>query len=159
RRRRDGRAARSPLRERPPAHHDAPVGVGHMEHPFFFEANGYRLFALAHRPKGPAARVGIVARHPYGGEKERRYPVMVRCARALARDGFPVLRFDARGHGDSEGEIQDATVETYVREVLAAGRIARETLGVERIVFLGLRLGASVAARAAERDPSIAGLV
>jgi pimeloyl-ACP methyl ester carboxylesterase len=130
-----------------------------MEEPFFFEPDGFRLFAMAHRPERAHAGVAVVVCHPYGEEKQLSYPVLVRCARLLARDGFPVLRFDYRGHGDSQGDMEDATVEAEVAETLAAGRMARERFEVDGVVFLGLRFGASVAARAAEREPGTAGLV
>jgi exosortase A-associated hydrolase 2 len=130
-----------------------------MEQPFFFEPDGFRLFAIAHRPEQAAAGVAVVVCHPYGEEKQLSYPVLVRFARMLEHDGFAVLRFDCRGHGDSQGEVDDATLESQVSEALAAGQKARELFDVREVVFLGLRLGASVAVRAAEREPAIAGLV
>jgi pimeloyl-ACP methyl ester carboxylesterase len=130
-----------------------------MERPLVFEPDGFRLFAMAHRPSERGAPVGVVVCHPYGEEKQLSYPVLVRFARLLERDGFPVLRFDCRGHGDSQGDVEDATIETHVTETLAAARVAREVLEVRDVVLLGLRLGASVAVRAAEREPTTAGLV
>ena len=131
-----------------------------MEEPFFFENDGIRLFAMAHRPtNADGGGSGVVMCHAYGEEKQLSEPVLVRCARLLARDGFPVLRFDCRGYGDSQGEFEDATIETQVADVLAAARIARDVLRVERVVLLGLRFGASVAARAAERGAAGGGLV
>lgn len=130
-----------------------------MQHPMFFEPAGVRLFAMAHRPAARAADVAVVFCHAFGEEKQLSEPVLVRCARLLAVDGFPVLRFDARGHGDSDGEPEDATVATLVDEALAAGRLAREQLLVRHVVYLGLRLGACIAALAAGRDPAATGLV
>jgi alpha/beta superfamily hydrolase len=122
-----------------------------VEEAFFFESAGHRLFAMAHGLDQPAAGVGVVVCHPYGEEKQLSYPVLVRFARLLARAGFPVLRFDSCGYGDSEGVLEDATVETQIADTLVAARLARERLKVDGIVFLGLRLGTSIAARAAER--------
>jgi len=130
-----------------------------MEEGFFFDVDGSRLFAMAHRPGGAARGVAVVVCHPYGEEKQLSYPVLVGFARRLAEDGFPALRFDARGYGDSTGEIEDATVETHIADTLAAARLARERLGVARIVLLGLRFGGLIAALAAERDAACAGLV
>lgn len=130
-----------------------------MEEAFFFEPDGFRLFGMAHRPATAGAATAVVMCHPYGEEKQLSYPVLVRCARLLAGDGFPVLRFDCRGYGDSQGNMEDATIESHIAETVAAGRVARELFGVEGVVFLGLRLGGSVAVRAAEREPATAGLV
>lgn len=130
-----------------------------MEEPFFFEPDGVRLFAMAHRPDVARRGAAVVVCHPYGEEKQLSYPVLVGFARRLAAADFPVLRFDGRGYGDSAGDLEDATVETHVGETLAAARTAQERFGVARVVLLGLRFGALVAAVAAERMPSLAGLV
>jgi exosortase A-associated hydrolase 2 len=130
-----------------------------MEEPFFFAVNGYRLFAMAHRPADHVTPVAVVVCHPYGEEKQLSYPVLTRWGRMLAHDGFPVLRFDSRGYGDSDGDIEEATLESQVADTLAAGRTARERLGAQKVAYLGLRLGGLVAGLAAERDPAAAGLV
>jgi len=130
-----------------------------MDEPFFFAVNGYRLFAMAHRPADHAAPVAVVVCHPYGEEKQLSYPVLTRWARMLAHDGFAVLRFDSRGYGDSDGDIEEATLESQIGDTLAAARTARERLGTPKVAYLGLRLGGLVAGLAAERDPAAAGLV
>ena len=130
-----------------------------MEEPFFFDYKGIRLFAISHRPEVPGANIGIIFCHPYGEQKQLSYPVFVRFARELARNGFSVLRFDHRGYGDSQGDVEDSTVETQVEETLAALQLCKERLRVERVALLGLRFGGTVAALAAERDSSIAGLI
>lgn len=127
--------------------------------PFFFENARLRLLAFAHHVESLRPAVGVVMCHPYGEEKQFSYRVLVAFARQLAEASIPVLRFDCRGYGDSEGRLEDATVETQVEDTLAAAAVAGERFGVERIAVLGLRFGATIAALAAERDPSLAGLV
>ncbi len=128
------------------------------EERFFFAHGGARLFAAAHHAE-PAADLGFVFCHPYGDEKQSSYPVLVRFARRLAAAGYPVLRFDCRGYGDSDGDLEDATVESHVEETLAAADLAPRQLGVGRVALLGVRFGAAVAALAGERRPQLAGLV
>jgi exosortase A-associated hydrolase 2 len=130
-----------------------------MEEAFFFEVDGRRLFAIGHRPERPRTSVGVVLCHPYGEEKQLSYPVLVRFARLLATGGVPVVRFDCRGYGDSDGELEEATLETHVADTLAAMRTAQERLGVGALALLGLRFGGVVAALAAERAPTTRALV
>jgi pimeloyl-ACP methyl ester carboxylesterase len=122
-----------------------------MHRAFFFQQEGARRFAVAHLPARTCGRPGVVVCHPYGEEKQFSDRVLVGFARRLARDGFGVLRFDCLGYGDSEGGLEDSTIEGQVVETLGAVRLAREELDTDRVVLLGLRLGATVAALAAER--------
>ena len=80
-------------------------------------------------------------------------------ARRLAADGWPVLRFDARGRGDSGGEARG--FEVLDDDIAAAAdMVVRTVPGVERIVLWGLCDGASAALLYCGRrsDPRIAGL-
>ncbi len=130
-----------------------------MEEPFFFQHDGTRLFAVLHQARGPGADVGVVFCHPYGEEKQLVDRVFVRFGRQLAAAGFPVVRFDCRGYGESQGELADSTLETQIVETLAATALLRTRMAVRSVVLLGLRLGATVAALAAERAPDVSGAI
>jgi pimeloyl-ACP methyl ester carboxylesterase len=84
--------------------------------------------------------------------------MMVEFARALAREGFDVLRFDYRGGGDSTGMAGEFTLDDNVADALVAAAELERRTGVQCSGILGLRLGAVVAARAAKasgREPAI----
>jgi exosortase A-associated hydrolase 2 len=130
-----------------------------VEERFFFQHDGTRLFAVLHPTGAPGADVGVVFCHPYAEERQLVDRVLVRFARRLAATGFAVVRFDCRGYGESQGELEDSTLETQIADTLAATALLRERLQVRSVVLLGLRLGGTVAALAAERDPAIAGVV
>ncbi len=77
----------------------------------------------------------------------------------IAQSGFPVLRFDYGGAGDSLGSDRDPD---RLDDWLASTRMAiaelKERTGVDRVILLGLRLGASLAAQVASEDGDVAGL-
>ncbi|MEP9410009.1 MAG: alpha/beta hydrolase [Candidatus Brocadia sp.] len=123
-----------------------------MEEAFFFGNEGSRLFAVLHRPESIKERKGIIFCHPFGEEKQYSYRVFVRFARELCDMNFYVLRFDCLGYGDSQGNFEDATLETYVDDTVKAVDLLKGRLGIEKIALLGLRLGGTVAAMAAERS-------
>jgi pimeloyl-ACP methyl ester carboxylesterase len=72
-------------------------------------------------------------------------------ATQLERTGYAAQRFDFFGTGDSGGEGDDLDVAACLADIeLAAAELIRLS-GVTRLVLVGLRLGASLAALAAER--------
>ena len=122
-----------------------------QERPIEFDSDGRRLFGMLYRPED-TPRAGVVFSNAFGEERKSACRMMVTAARALADEGLAVLRFDYRGCGDSEGAFRDATVSTRLDDVRQAQQVLREQTGVDRVGLLGLRLGAALAARAAETD-------
>lgn len=129
------------------------------ESPFFFPCGNRRLFGIFHAPR-TALRGAFVFCHAFAEEKLWAHRVHVSFARELAARGYAVLRFDHFGHGDSEGAYQDATLERY-REDIGAALAALDTCVANDcpVGLLGLRLGASLAALAAEEHPHLQRLV
>jgi exosortase A-associated hydrolase 1 len=78
-------------------------------------------------------------------------------ARAVAGAGFPVLRFDYRGMGDSEGAARD--FERIDDDIAAAIEALQREAGVARVVLWGLCDGASAALMYAPRDSRVAGVI
>ena len=84
----------------------------------------------------------------------------VRLARALAADGFPSLRFDLSGIGDSERREGAGTIEeTVAKDVDDALAYVRDDRGVSETVMVGLCSGARDSLEAAERAPGAVGAV
>lgn len=105
----------------------------------------------------PVARTGVVI--VVGGPQYRAgsHRQFVALARALARAGFPTLRFDYRGMGDSDGERR--TFEDVDDDIAGAVSALRAAAGVSDVVLWGLCDGASAALLYAARDPGVAGIV
>ena len=79
-------------------------------------------------------------------------------ARTLAAAGTPVLRFDYRGMGDSEGPVRDfETVDEDVRAAIDC--FQQEVPGLDEVVLWGLCDGAAASALYAPQDARVCGLV
>lgn len=134
--------------------------MGTMETPFFFKNGEMNLFGITHTPDGTVANEGFILIHPFGEEKLWSHRVYVNFAREATARGFPVLRFDLAGHGDSEGESENCTVASYLTDIESAQRTFRERFpNTESVGLLGLRFGATLACLSASRSDAIDHLV
>jgi len=129
-----------------------------QETPIVFTCGPCRLYGMVHGVTGSAARRGLLIL--VGGPQTRvgSHRQFTLLARALAEAGVPVLRFDYRGMGDSEGEPRGFEA---VREDLAAAIDAffSSQPGLEEVAIWGLCDAASAAAFYAPGDSRVAGLV
>ena len=130
-----------------------------MERALTFNCAGEQLVAVVSEPGGtPALGVLVLVGGPqYRVGSHRQFLLL---ARRLARDGFPTMRFDYRGMGDSTGT--PTTFEDTVPDIAAAivaFKAACPT--VQRIVLWGLCDAASAALLywKATRDARVAGMV
>ena len=105
-----------------------------------------------HLPASGGATTGIVLCSPFGydalcvNQGWREF-----AERLAAQDGVSVLRFDYPGAGDSEGYEEDPQrFRAWVESIKAAARYLRAASGATRLILCGLRLGALLAAVAAE---------
>ncbi len=131
----------------------------HVLEPFYFGPDE-QLFGVYHPPPDRARGAGVVLCPPVGQEHIRSHRALLKLALELSALGFPVLRFDLLGCGDS-GELA-AGADALQRWRLDIGAATEELLegsGVEEIVLCGLRLGASLAACAAGDREEISGLI
>jgi uncharacterized protein len=120
--------------------------------PVFFGPAGEALYGCFHLPVGARQDLGIVLCYPWGQEYLRAHRAFVQLATRLAGRGYPVLRFDYLGCGDSSGDPEAGDVERWVADIASAARELRTQPGVRRIGLVGMRLGASLAALATAAD-------
>lgn len=124
-----------------------------------FGCGGERLVGILHRATaGQVGKPGVLV--IVGGPQYRvgSHRQFVLLARALAAAGYPVLRFDYRGMGDSEGDPR--TFERVDDDIRSAiDTLMREVPGMPGVVLWGLCDGASAAMIYASQDARVVGLV
>lgn len=119
-----------------------------------FGAPARRLFGVWHRAAaGRRPAGGVVLCNAFGQEAVRSHRLMRVLGEQLARRGHDVLRFDYFGTGDSMGDDADADLDGWAADVVTADAELRRLGGVASATWLGIRLGATVALRAARRAP------
>jgi uncharacterized protein len=131
-----------------------------QEQPLVFALEGETLVGVLTAPQGAAAETALLV--VVGGPQVRAgsHRQFVQLARHLAGHGHAVLRFDARGMGDSSGT--PAGFEHLHDDIAAAiGELLRLRPEVKRVVLWGLCDGASASLLYLQRthDPRVGGLV
>ncbi|HET9182539.1 MAG TPA: alpha/beta fold hydrolase [Candidatus Angelobacter sp.] len=123
---------------------------------FFLPGPAGRLEALLNRGLADGKYAALVCHpHPlYGGTVHNK--VVYRAMKALNGFGFPVLRFNFRGAGLSEGEHDRGHGE--VDDVRAALNWLDSEYHLP-IIFCGFSFGAATGLRAACPDPRVVGLI
>lgn len=123
--------------------------------PFYLDT--LPCLAWLHRTASPSQALPVLICGPVGAEDLSAHRMLRLAAEALAARGNVCLRFDPVGVGDSAsiGPDDDA-VPGWIASVHAAVDALRAATGASRVAVLGLRLGASLAALAAQTRDDIA---
>lgn len=125
--------------------------------PFMFGDRDRQLFGVLHKSeRGQDSGRAVLLCSPFGREAIRVQRLQRVLAERLAREGFPVLRFDYYGAGDSHGGDVEVDLDGWCADILEADRALRLQTGLERVIWVGFRLGATVmidAVRQFQRAP------
>lgn len=120
-------------------------------HAFFIGPPAHQLYACLHAPVVPMRGVAALVLGSWGREVHRSHRLMRALAERLAMQGVPALRFDWQGSGDSAGDDTAALLATWCGDAARAHAELLTRTGATRAVWIGLRLGATVALQADHR--------
>jgi len=127
------------------------------EIPLVFSCQSDELIGIVHQPENPL-KIGVlivVGGPQYRAGSHRQFILL---ARMLADNGVPVMRFDYRGMGDSEGVIRlFADVDDDIKS--AVDTFYQHSPGLSGVAVWGLCDAATAAAFYAYQDERIKGLV
>ena len=118
------------------------------ERAFYIPVAGEQIYAFEHLPQAAPAKVLLLC-HACAEEKHWAHRVYVNFGRELAAAGCGVLRIDCRGEGESDREFEQVSLASRVEDVLAAAASLQLRFPDARLVLVGHRVGAMVAALAA----------
>lgn len=117
--------------------------------PFHFGPPERRLFGLFHPAAARSgAATALLLCNPFGQEAVRTHRIYRVLAERAMRLGLAVLRFDYYGSGDSDGADTEGHLAGWAEDVATASQELLARAGESRLVWLGARLGATVAVRA-----------
>ena len=144
--------------------------------PLLITANGHACLAWWHAPaaavdphaaptlprgwlSGGALPLAVVIANSWGAEDMSGYDGLHALAQELAAGGLGTLRFEWPDTGDSSADGPETTLADALAAFDAAAAQARLLSGCERLAFVGVRLGALLAAHAAAGRRDVDSLV
>jgi hypothetical protein len=135
----------------------------------FVNNNKQTLFGILHKPHEiHKSRLGVIILSP--GVKSRVAPhrLYVKLAKIFEQNGFPVLRFDFYGLGDSEGSLTELFLPDlytsiqkgrYIDDTLSAMNWMEKNCDVDGFILVGLCGGAITGLFAGEVDKRVKALI
>ena len=86
--------------------------------------------------------VGVLFVHARGGNKLGPHRMFVELEQKLNTIGFPTLRFDLAGCGDSTGDISKLGTDSEIKDILAVVDFFVSERGLNKVILLGISRGA-----------------
>ncbi len=124
----------------------------------FRTLDGLHLAGILVTPERPAEHTVVLVHG--GGVTREEGGFFTRLAAGLGEVGVGSLRFDLRGHGESEGRQEELTLSAILNDIRVALAHVREVTGARRISLLGASFAGGVCGYyAAERPEEIDRLV
>jgi pimeloyl-ACP methyl ester carboxylesterase len=117
----------------------------------FRSLDGLRLVGDVVVPDGPAS-LGVLLVHGRGVTRHEA-GFFDRISEGLAGAGIASLRFDLRGHGESEGTQADVTLAGLLNDIRAGFEVLREQTGVATTSLVGQSFAGGVCAFYAAKRP------
>jgi len=113
--------------------------------------DGLKLAGTLVTPETPASRAVVLVHG--GGVTRDESGFFTRLAEGLAEAGVASLRFDLRGHGESEGRQEDLTLSAILNDIRAAITHVRQETGAQAVSLLGASFAGGITAYFAARGP------
>lgn len=125
------------------------------EFPVYIPAGEDWLCAVVCVPSRELRSPGVVLLTGGNYTRTHRNRMWVRAARGLADRGFPSIRLDYHGVGDSTGLATIDLEQPFDQDAMAAAAFLRRATGIDRVMMAATCFGGRTAVAAAARDTSI----
>lgn len=120
-------------------------------HPRFLHGSAGRIFTLYFEPHA-SNHGAVLCIPPFGEEMNRTRSLLAAQSREFAAMGYASLILDLYGTGDSEGDLPDATWDTWCGDIDLAANWLEDASGCKPVLW-GTRVGSLLAAEVADRQP------
>ena len=123
--------------------------MSYEEFPVFIPMGDDNLFGIVCVPEFGDSDMGVVLLTGGNYTRSHRNRMWVSAARSLAKAGFPSIRIDYHGVGDSTGHARFEMEEPFLEDAMTAADFLIAATGVQRLTFLATCFGGRTAMAAA----------
>ncbi len=110
----------------------------------YFQSGDNKLSYSCVIPQEETQESGIVFVHAADGNRLGPHRLFVELAEKLNSSGYPTLRFDLSGCGDSTGTASRSDITAEVSDVVAAINFFMAEAHLESVILLGISRGARI---------------
>lgn len=110
----------------------------------FYFGESKELFGIYTPADGVPKSQGVLICPPLFQEYYKTHFTLRKVAQDLSEKGFDVLRFDYAGTGDSFGDYQEVTLETWEDNISTAAAELKALSGVQSVSLIAVRFAASL---------------
>lgn len=113
--------------------------------------DGFHLVGTLVTPDAPVGHAVVMVHG--GGVTREEGGFFTRLAAGLAEVGVASLRYDLRGHGESDGPMEQATLAAHLNDIRVAIAQVRQLAGVAAVSLLGASFGGGLCVYYAAKRP------
>jgi len=110
-----------------------------LEEYLFIKSDKNSLFTACFKPDSLYRKEAYIICHPFAEEKKYTQKLLVDLAKKLQSNGITAILFDLNGCGDSEGNLSNSSVSSWLRDIENISLYVRNELHINNINFIGLR--------------------
>lgn len=125
-----------------------------MKEQLSIESSGEEVLGVLQTPEEPCNKPLVIFLHGWTGERTGPNRTFVKASRRIIEEGYPVLRFDFRGSGDSDGSLEEQTITGMLKDLDSViDRLSgREDINCSEIALIGHSMGGYVSLLHTARD-------
>ncbi len=128
--------------------------------PFYFGPSEASLLGCYHPPLSQSVRsCGVLLCYPIDHEYIQFHRAYRELSLHLSKAGFPVLRFDYFGCGDSSGNCEEGNILQWLVDIPRAISELKRKGEVRKVCLVGMRLGGTLALMAGAELEDVEGMV
>ena len=111
----------------------------------YYPSGKHQLYGVYHPTLAKyQPKIAVLICSGLTNDYQRARPMLQKLASRLCASGFPSMRFDYFGCGDSQGNAEEITLSTLQKNILSSIKQIKQLSGCNQVVIFGVRLASTI---------------